>query len=103
MHGKVTSQHFCPQRGNKLSERHGTRAILPSPYQLTSSLSISDLQKPTDFCPYLKSTTAFPPASFVCRAIIRFTSSKFFNCPKTPVLRLRLERATEGAMNLDRH
>ena len=61
------------------SQPHQATAICPSPYQLTSSRSNRDPQNPTDLCPYLKSTTAFPPAARTCSAMRRLTSSRCFN------------------------
>ena len=53
-------------------------ATFPVAYQDTSSTANSDFQK-FDFCPYLKSTTAFPPSFTAICSILSLTSSKDFS------------------------
>jgi hypothetical protein len=68
-----------PRSVGRNTSIYPSRAILPSPYQWTSSRSISDLKNPTDLCPYLKSTTASQPFFRAISAKRRLTSSRFLS------------------------
>ena len=52
-----------------------TEAIMPRPYQRTSSRLKSDRQNPTDRWPYSNPTMALPPLRRASAAMSRFTSS----------------------------